>query len=110
MISIFSIPKFNKKYKEYQKKFPHLKIDFKNLLLELKENPKKGILVRSNTYKIRLKNSDTNKGKSAGYRFIYYYLDENSKIIFLYMFYKGDISNLSDEYIDMLIKESKNYL
>jgi len=43
----------------------------------LEENPKSGIELSSDLYKIRLENSSSKVGKSGGFRVIYYYIDKN---------------------------------
>lgn len=62
----------------------------------------------NNFFKIRLANSNKNKGKSAGYR-IYYYLKINDTVYLLTIYDKSEIESINesilDEFIDEIIKE-----
>ena len=108
MIDIFTIPTFRKKIKNYSKKYKGLKKDYKTLLDTLSQNPSNGILIKEDIYKIRLKNSNLNKGKSAGYRVYYFYRNSKNKIVLLYIYSKNEQSNLSNEDLDKLIIELHN--
>ena len=90
---IESIPSFKTELKKLSKKYRNLKNDYKFLLetLSTSNNPKEiGISLGKNCYKIRLKNSDNSKGKSAGYRVIYFVI-ENDELITLLSIYSKQI-------------------
>jgi len=94
-----------KDVKKLYKKYKSIKQDLLRLIEILEVNPKKGIHLGKNYYKIRIKNSDIKKGKSGGYRVIYYLIDENQEVWILKIYSKSDIDNLSNEYIFSLLKE-----
>ena len=80
---IESIPSFKIELKKLSKKYHNLKNDYKLLLetLSSSNNPKEiWISLGRNCYKIRLKNSDNSKGKSTGYRVIYFVI-ENDELL-----------------------------
>ena len=92
---IYPTENFNKDIKYYIKKRKYKKIilDIKPILDDLEQ----GIFVGdeiadlkigndNKTYKVRVVNSDTNEGKSNGYRIIYY-VETEEKIIFLITIY-----------------------
>ena len=54
--------------------------------------------------KVRLKNSDINKGKSAGYRLIYHPLSP-TEVLFLLIYSKSDRSDITIEEIETVIAE-----
>lgn len=54
--------------------------------------------------KVRLKNSDINKGKSAGYRLIYHPLSPTD-VLFLLIYSKSDRSDITVEEITAVITE-----
>ncbi|MCL2095273.1 MAG: hypothetical protein FWH10_00040 [Oscillospiraceae bacterium] len=54
-------------------------------------------------YKLRLPNPDTNVGKSNGYRVIYTVVTEFKLVVFLTIYYKKEMENVSDEYVKGLI-------
>jgi mRNA-degrading endonuclease RelE of RelBE toxin-antitoxin system len=107
MIKFLFLQRFIKNVKKLQKKYPNIKDDLKHLSQELSENPQKGILLESNFYKIRLKNSNTKSGKSAGYRVVYYYINQKNEICYCTIFSKSDIDTLSDKDLTYLLQEYK---
>jgi mRNA-degrading endonuclease RelE of RelBE toxin-antitoxin system len=92
-----------KDVKKLIKKYPKIKDDLLDLTNKLEENPFVGIHIGKNFYKIRMKNSSINKGKSGGFRVIYFVVIDE-KILILKIYSKNEIENLSDEYIFSLLK------
>jgi len=107
MADIFTLPLFDKKFKNYKKKNPLLDKDYSKLLnlLEEKPRPTTAILLKDKVYKIRMANSSSNKGKSGGYRVYYFYKDNNDTLLLFYMHSKSDESNINDIRLDRLIVE-----
>jgi mRNA-degrading endonuclease RelE of RelBE toxin-antitoxin system len=62
---IVAIEDFNRDAKKLGKKYLSLKNDLKELENQLLENPRMGILIRENTYKIRLAVKSKGKAKEA---------------------------------------------
>jgi len=113
MTNIYTLPIFDKKIKHYAKKNPFLlKKDYEALLDLLEVTPinEYSTPLKEETYKIRLKNSSSNRGKSSGYRLYYFYRISKDCIILFYMHSKSDQSNISDEQLDTLIGECKIFL
>jgi len=106
-MQIKTLPIFDKKLKSLTKKNPSLKKDFIEFIDDLRKNPKDAIYIKESVYKIRVKNSANNKGKSAGYRVYYFYKDTNGILVLLYIYTKQEFSNLPNEILDKLIKECK---
>jgi mRNA-degrading endonuclease RelE of RelBE toxin-antitoxin system len=107
MVDIFTLPLFEKRLKHYKKKNPLLTRDFAKLLDLLEENstPTTAIALKDKVYKIRMANSSSNKGKSAGYRVYYFYKDHKNTLLLFYMHSKNDESNINDVRLDKLIIE-----
>jgi mRNA-degrading endonuclease RelE of RelBE toxin-antitoxin system len=63
---ILSIPPFDKQLKRLGKKYPTLKNDFAIFLQNLGRDPKQGIKLGYNCYKIRMAIESKGKGKSRG--------------------------------------------
>ena len=105
MVEIEYLRHFEKSFKKIFKKYKHTaKNDLTKFLEEIKENPKKGINLGDNLYKIRVANSSKNQGKSSGYRVITYYIDE-SKIVFLVDIYdKSSVSSVAKEELIKIVK------
>lgn len=57
-------------------------------------------------YKVRVKNSDNKKGKSGGYRVIYY-LKTAEEIRLMAMYSKSDQANISDSSLRRILSEDQ---
>jgi len=104
---IIPTDEFIKNLKKLTKKNKNIKKDIFYLIEILENNPKEGIYLGNNTYKIRLKNSSNNKGKSGGYRIITYLIDENGEVYLITIYSKSNRENILDEEIKQLIKNIK---
>ena len=107
MIDIFTMPIFERKLKHYAKKNSDMKEDYKSLLDTLEKNPTNATPIKDEIFKIRLKNSSSNRGKSSGYRIYYFYKNTQNTIVLLYMYSKNEQSNLSNENLDKIISDCK---
>lgn len=99
---------FERELKFLLKKDRLLKDEYKSLITQLQTNPNLGTSIGDGRYKIRLKNSSNNKGKSGGYRVITYTKIEET-IILVYIYSKSNIENVSTEKIDAIIKTYKSF-
>lgn len=105
---VFTIALFDSRYKRYFKKFPSLKEELKELEELLIENPKMGILLTTNIYKIRIPNKDNQRGKSGGFRVITYLVEEtenNYEINLLTIFDKSEESSIKVQEILKIVKK-----
>jgi len=102
--SIVVLPSFFLKVKKLAKKYQKIKYDLAELNKELKNNPKAGIPLQYNCYKIRVVNSSVPTGKSGGFRVVYYIIDKNNKIYLLSIYSKTQKENLSDGELLELLK------
>lgn len=99
---------FGRQFKRLAKKYHSLindLIEFKN---SLKNDPFQGTDLRHGLRKIRFVIGSKNKGKSGGARVITFNVSENSgtlMITLLTIYDKSEISNVSDEYLKMLVDE-----
>ncbi|MEA3552814.1 MAG: hypothetical protein U9R39_00270 [Campylobacterota bacterium] len=105
-LKITNLSNFSKDAKRLYKKYKNLPADLKTLQIELLNNPKVGINLGSNCYKIRLENSSVPTGKSKGFRVIYYYLDKQNNIYLMAIYSKSELSNISDSKIVDILKEN----
>lgn len=65
---IIAVPSFKRELKSLSSKYPSLKNDLSILFKSLEQNPKLGIPIGKNWYKIRLAIASKGKGKSGGAR------------------------------------------
>ncbi|MBL1243397.1 MAG: hypothetical protein COA39_003205 [Sulfurimonas sp.] len=107
-LKIVSLTNFTKEVKKLYKKYKSLPQDLKALSKELQRNPQAGISLGRNCYKIRLANSSIPTGKSAGFRVIYYYLDEYDNLYLMSIYSKGDLENISDEKLSYILDTFTN--
>jgi mRNA-degrading endonuclease RelE of RelBE toxin-antitoxin system len=88
-----------------KKRFSKIESDlfeYEKLLLDNRENPTP---LGGGFFKSRVKNSNKNRGKSAGYRVITYYIKDET-VYFVEIYDKSDRENISkDELIEILKKE-----
>ncbi|HHU35201.1 MAG TPA: type II toxin-antitoxin system RelE/ParE family toxin [Bacteroidetes bacterium] len=102
--NIKTISVFERQAKRLMKKFPSLKKEVQELIKELKKEPKKGISIGHNCYKIRLAIVSKGKGKSGGARIITHFAFRDDTVYLLTIYDKSDIENLTDKEILELIK------
>ena len=102
---------FKRQFKRLAKKYHSLKSDYDAWLDEIYKNPLVGDDLGGGVRKIRMTIADKGKGKSGGARVIIYnlYQEGDSVIIDLLTIYdKGEISNISDEFISFLLDKREN--
>lgn len=102
---------FEKQLKRLLKKFPSLKNDLLNLEKQLLKNPKLGVSLGKNAYKVRLAVKSKAKGKSGGMRVISYLeldfiINDLTNIFLLSIYDKSETENISNSELKKLI-ESK---
>ena len=106
---IYFCDSFKKAIKHFKKRYPNVTEDVSKAIRELQETPTKGDVIRGakGARKVRVANSDMNKGKSGGYRLLYYVVDEPTKSIYLVMlFAKNEQENISTKEVIELLKEA----
>ena len=105
---------FKTAVKPLLKKYPSLRSDLLKLEKELVRNPKQGVSLGHNAYKVRLKISSKGKGKSGGARVISLVetvivgeiktIEEESTVNLITIYDKADTANISDKELKDLVK------
>jgi mRNA-degrading endonuclease RelE of RelBE toxin-antitoxin system len=106
-IQIALTPRFKRDLRELAKRYRSIRTDLQALIEQLQagEIPGDRIAgVKYQVFKVRLKNSNIQKGKSGGYRVIYY-LKTDREIILATIYSKSDISDVNNEIIEEAISE-----
>lgn len=103
--SIFTIPSFDKQLKRLVKKYPSLKTDFLQLVLNLEINPKQGVSLGNNCFKLRLNITSKAKGKSGGARVITYLLVNEEEIYLLSIYDKSEKETISNKELQELLQK-----
>jgi mRNA-degrading endonuclease RelE of RelBE toxin-antitoxin system len=96
---------FEKSLKKLNKRYRSAREDIKPLLEQLEAGETPGDLISGNkypVYKIRVRNSDNNKGQSGSYRVIYYTITLES-ILLTTIYSKSDRTNISNAEIEEII-------
>lgn len=98
---------FSKHLKALGKKYPSLKKDYALLIDLLSANPTTGIYLGKNCYKIRMKISSKNAGKSGGARVITYVKVQHKRITLLDVYDKAEKDSISEKELSALIKKAE---
>ena len=90
-------PEFKRNIRQLSKKYRHVQADVQPIIAQVEEGQTPGTQIPRTTYtafKVRIKNSDIQKGKRSGYRMVYYL--KTPEMVFLITIYskteQGDIS------------------
>jgi mRNA-degrading endonuclease RelE of RelBE toxin-antitoxin system len=105
---------FKKAAKPLVKKYPSLLKDLECLEADLIKNPKTGVSLGNNAYKIRLKITSKGKGKSGGARIISYlekeiigvleFQEEQTIVNLITIYDKTERETITDSELRVLIK------
>jgi mRNA-degrading endonuclease RelE of RelBE toxin-antitoxin system len=96
-LRIKTIVNFDKSIKKLAKKYKNIKQDYQKLIKILNNNNHNAIDLGDNFYKIRLQNTSINKGKSSGFRVVYFYKTNNNEIYLLEIYTKNEVQNIDKQ-------------
>jgi hypothetical protein len=108
--SVSATEHFARQIKYLAKKYPSVKADLAKLIALLTDDPLMGDPVGKNCFKIRLKITSKNTGKSGGARVITFVKVGAYKVVLIDIFDKGDKENISDSYLKELLKKLKDQI
>jgi mRNA-degrading endonuclease RelE of RelBE toxin-antitoxin system len=106
LIEVGLAPEFVRRLKRLVKKFPHAAEDVQGLIARLEHGETPGDQVpgvRYTAYKVRLKSSDVTKGKSSGFRVIYY-VQTRTRVILITLYIKSEQVDIRAEDIRHIIE------
>ena len=106
-VHIVHTPEFKRNLRALAKKYRHIRSDVQPVIDKLKDGEVVGVQVPRTHYtifKVRVRNSDIQKGKRSGYRMIYH-LKTPTNIILVTLYSKLDQSDISAEVIRRILKE-----
>ncbi len=95
--SVSTIPLFDKQAKRLAKKYPSLKFDLAELFESLADNPRQGVALANNFFKIRLAISSKGKGKSGGARVITYVKVTQATVFLASIFDKSERDTITEK-------------
>jgi mRNA-degrading endonuclease RelE of RelBE toxin-antitoxin system len=99
--------KFRKDIKKLRKRHDSIEKDIQPLIEQLEAGEIPGDRIAENkypVYKVRVRNSDIRRGKSSGYRVIYYTITLES-ILLTTIYSKSDMGNISNKDVEDIIGE-----
>ncbi|TAD77652.1 MAG: type II toxin-antitoxin system RelE/ParE family toxin [Oscillatoriales cyanobacterium] len=110
-IEIRFTPEFQRKLKFLFKKYRQIRSDLEPILEKIRLSESIGDQIpgiEAKVIKVRIKNSDNQKGKSGGYRLIYW-ISAPEVIVLLDIYSKSEQSNISSEEIRQIINDFLNH-
>ena len=102
--SVIPLDSFKSDFKKLAKKYKNIKNDLRKLTSELENNPKAGISLQHNCYKLRVANTSIPTGKSGGFRTIYYFINKQNTIYLIGIYSKTQKENISENELLALLK------
>ncbi len=88
---------FEHSLKRIAKKYRSIRDDISKLISQLEQEPRTGIQLRTNLYKIRLNVSSSNKGKSGGARVITYVLIAKETVFLAEIYLKSESDTIDEQ-------------
>ncbi|MBW4596897.1 MAG: type II toxin-antitoxin system RelE/ParE family toxin [Brasilonema angustatum HA4187-MV1] len=107
LIQVEVTGKFKRNLRILAKKYRSIRNDIQPIIEQLQSGELPGDQIPGVGYtifKLRLKNSDIQKGKSGGYRLIYY-LKTSTKIILVTIYSKSEQEDIAAEEIQQILAE-----
>jgi mRNA-degrading endonuclease RelE of RelBE toxin-antitoxin system len=107
LINIKPTSQFKRDLRDLSKKYRHIRSDVQSILERLQTGELMGDRIPKTGYevfKVRIKNSDIQKGKSAGYRLIYY-LESSHSIVLMSIYFKSENPDISLEEIAKILTD-----
>jgi mRNA-degrading endonuclease RelE of RelBE toxin-antitoxin system len=98
-----TLPLFDKQFKKLAKKYSLIKDDIESFIYNFDSLHQQAISIKNNIYKIRVSNSNKNKGKSAGYR-VYYYVKVDEMVYLITIYDKSEIQMINESIVTNAIK------
>lgn len=104
--NVYPTPYFKKQFKRLLKKYPSLKDDLRELSQKLVINPKTGIPLGHEIFKIRMSIGSKDKGRSGGATIITFIVTENKEVYLIFIYDKNQLENITKQQIEILLKKA----
>jgi len=105
IVKIEVSPEFKRSLRSLAKRYRNIRSDIQPIIDALQAGNVVGDQIPDvgySVFKVRIKNSNNQKGKSGGYRFIYY-LKTDTQIVLITVYSKSDQGDISVETIHRII-------
>ena len=110
LVEIRFSDEFKNNLRKLAKKYRSIRKDLQPVLDDLQQGKFQGGQIANigyTVFKLRVKNSDNQKGKSAGYRVIYY-VRTTTSIILITIYSKSEQADISASEIKRIIEKNEN--
>ncbi|HMR97948.1 MAG TPA: type II toxin-antitoxin system RelE/ParE family toxin [Anaerolineales bacterium] len=107
VVQVFFTPEFKRNVRALAKKYHHIQSDVQPFIEKIQRGELVGDKVQGTGYaifKVRIRNSDVSRGKSGGYRVIYY-LKTATAVILITIYSKTEQSDISSVKIKKILSE-----
>jgi mRNA-degrading endonuclease RelE of RelBE toxin-antitoxin system len=104
---IETAPTFERDLKRLARRYPRIRQDLEPIIQDLAAGNTPGDRLaglQTVAYKVRIANRDARRGKSGGYRTIYY-LPSDERAVLLTMYSKSDQADVANEEIKRIIED-----
>ncbi len=101
---------FKRQLKRLSRKYRRIRSDVEPLITQLEAGETPGDQIQGTgytVYKVRVKNSDAQRGKSGGYRVIYYLATQDS-VLLVSIYSKTEQSDIDDAEVARIISEEES--
>lgn len=105
-VKLIPSEEFLRRFKSLAKKYKSMGDDYRALKESLLENPFQGANLGKGVHKVRMPITSKGKGKSGGARVLtlVVQISDDAEVTLLTIYDKSEISNVSDSYIQALIR------
>ncbi len=104
-------PEFKRNLRTLGKKYRNIRLDVQPVIDQIQKGEFVGDLIPKTgdftIFKVRVRNRDIHKGKSAGYRLIYY-AQTAKKVILITVYSKTEQSDITPRQIQQILKQFDN--
>ena len=107
VVQVFFTPEFKRNVRALAKKYHHIQSDVQPFIEKIQRGELIGDKVQGTGYtifKVRIRNSDVKRGKSGGYRVIYY-LKTATAVVLVTIYSKTEQSDISSAKIKRILAE-----
>lgn len=108
MYKIKTSTSFDRSIKKLFKKYPKVKQDCLKLLEKLEQGIFDDDKIQGfsgNIFKVRIGSTDQKKGKSGGFRVIYYVVTKNKKVVLLTIYAKAQQETITNQEIKNILNK-----
>ena len=106
--SIILSSTFKRSIRRLKRRYPRVQDDMSEAITVLQKSPRLGVVIphSNGVRKMRVRNRDAQRGKSGGYRLIYYVVDEpQERLTLLFAYSKSDRSDITQAELQTFLEE-----